>query len=188
VAAPSTAALARQAESHSADEARDESSGGILDEHGRALLARLAQQMIPGSEAAGVVGLLDRLMAVEPMENRRRFLNALGAFEREARLRHGQSWLDLDERVQQEILAAASTLAPSRPDRAPWTKGQPIELEAPEPEDGPPANLRDHFDRLRNVIARAYYATEPGMKELGFSGRMAWATFPGCSHPGGDPH
>jgi hypothetical protein len=185
VARPSTAAFAGEAESQSA-EARDESYPGILDDHGRALLARLAEQMVPGSEGAGVVDLLDRVMAAEPMEDRRRFLNALGAFEREARLRHGQGWLELDQRVQQEILAAASTLAPSRPDRSPWTKGQPIEIEPPELEDDRPANLRDHFDRLRNGIARAYYATEPGMKELGFTGRMAWSSLPGCAHPGSD--
>jgi hypothetical protein len=50
----------------------------------------------------------------------------------------------------------------------------------------PPANLRDHFDRLRDLVARAYYATEPGMKELGYTVRMAWPSLPGCTHPGDD--
>jgi len=65
-----------------------------------------------------------------------------------------------------------------------WTKGQPVEADPPGPP--PPANLRDHFDRLRDVVARAYYATESGMKELGFTGRMAWPGLPGCTHPGDD--
>jgi hypothetical protein len=186
VAAPSTAAFAHEAESQSAAAAPEESYPAILDEHGRELLARLAAQMVPGSEAAGVVDLVDRWMAVESVENRRTFLNALGAFEREARFHHGRGWLELDEPLQHEILAAASTLAPSRPERIPWTKGQSIEPEPPALEDDRPANLRDHFDRLRDVVVRAFYATEPGMKELGFAGRMAWTSFPGCAHPGGD--
>jgi hypothetical protein len=187
VAAPSAAALARESESPQtsppATGAGGESYPSILDEHGRALLARIAEQLVPGSEAAGAVDLLDRVMAVEPVQEQRRFLNALGAFERESRFRYGRGWLELDEPTRNEILVAASTLASARPVRSPWTKGRPIELE---PDEKPPATLRDHFDRLRDLIARAYYATEPGMKELGFTGRLAWTSLPGCAHPGGD--
>ncbi len=154
----------------------------LLDDHGRAMLAQLADQLVPGSGAAGVAELLDRVMAVEPIEDQRHFLSALGAFEREARDRHARGWLEIDEGKQQEILRAASTLAPAQPMPRVWTKGQPLESEAEGPP--PPANLRDHFDRLRDRVARAYYATEPGMKELGFTGRMAWPGLPGCTHPG----
>jgi hypothetical protein len=35
-------------------------------------------------------------------------------------------------------------------------------------------------------VARAYYATEPGMKELGFTGKMAWSSLPECHHTGDD--
>jgi len=185
VAAPGAAALTREPE-HSGQDAgaQQETVPRILDDHGRATLARLAEQLVPGSADAGAVDLLDRVMAVEPMEDQRRFLNALGAFEREARFRHGQGWLDLDERQQSEILGEASTLAPALPEKPAWTKGQPVEPAPAGPE--PPASLRDHFDRLRGIVARAYYATEPGMKELGFTGRMAWTSFPGCAHPEDD--
>ena len=156
----------------------------LLDDHRLLILTRLADQLVPGSGAAGVAELLDRVMAVEPMEDQRRFLSALGAFEREARDRHARGWLEIDESQQQEILRAASTLPPARPMPPPWTKGQPLALEPSGPP--PPANLRDHFDRLRDLVAHAYYATEPGMKELGFTGRMAWPSLPGCTHPGDD--
>jgi hypothetical protein len=156
----------------------------LLDDHRRAVLARLAEQLVPGSAASGVAELLDRVMAVEPIEDQTRFLSALGAFEREARDRHGRGWLEIDESQQVEILRHASTLPPAQPIPRPWTKGAPLELEPPGPP--PPANLRDHFDRLRDLVARGYYATEPGMKELGFAGRMAWPGFPGCAHSGGD--
>lgn len=123
-------------------------------------------------------------MAVESGEEQKRFLNALGSFEREARDRYSVGFLEIDETRQREILQAASTMPSAQPALRPWTKGQPM---AHEPEGPPaPANLRDHFDHLRALLARAYYATEPGMKELGFTGRMAFPSLPGCTHPGGD--
>jgi len=155
----------------------------LLDDHRLATLTDLAERIVPGSGPAGVADLLDRVMAVEPREDQTRFSSALGAFDREARDRHARGWLELDESQKQEILETASTLA-GAPAPRPWSKGQPLD---PEPEEPPPANLRDHFDRLRDLVARAYYATEPGMKELGWAGRMAWPSPPGCTHPG-DEH
>jgi Gluconate 2-dehydrogenase subunit 3 len=157
----------------------------LLDDYGRRTLGALAERLVPGSGAAGVVDLLDRLMAVESTEAQRWFLNAIGAFEREARERYSRAFLEIAGSQQEEILAAASTMAPATPAPPAWTKGQPVERRPEGPP--PPANLRDHFDRLRGLVARAYYATEPGMKELGFTGRMAWPTLPGCTHPG-DEH
>ncbi len=180
VAAPAVASPVRAPQSANGREA---AHPRLLDDHRRAMLARLADQLVPGAGAAGVAELLDRVMAVEPLEDQARFLSALGAFEREARDRHAKGWLEIDEAQQQEILRSASTLAPAIPAAPVWTPGRPVELE---PESEPPANLRDHFDRLRHLVARAYYSTESGMKELGFTGRMAWPELPGCTHSG--PH
>jgi hypothetical protein len=156
----------------------------LLDDHRLAVLARIGEALVPGSGAAGVPDLLDRLMAFESLEEQTRFLSALGAFEREARERHQKGWLEIEEGDRREILRAASTLAPAQPEPPVWTRGTPVE---PGPQGPPPpANLRDHFDRLRDRVARAYYASEPGMRELGFKGRMAWPGFPGCSHSGDD--
>lgn len=181
VAAPGAAALGRSAQDAGG---REEPSPRLLDDHGRAALGVLAEQLVPGSASAGVVDLLDRVMAAEPIEDQTRFLSALGAFEREARERHARGWLEIDDSQQREILRAASTLTPAQPPPPSWTKGQSLAIEPPVL--SPPANPRDHFDRLRDLVARAYYATEPGMKELGFTGRMAWPGFPGCTHPGDD--
>ncbi len=155
----------------------------LLDDHRRAMLAGLADQILPGAGAAGVADLLDRVLAVEPASAQRRFLDALGAFDREARDRHGRGWTEVTESQQVEILRAASTLASSRPEAPPWTRGQPIQRPT-----GPqlPANLRDHFDNLKDWIRRAYVTTAPGMEELGFTGRMGFPSFPGCPHPGAD--
>jgi hypothetical protein len=54
----------------------------------------------------------------------------------------------------------------------------------PDPEKLPPT-LRDRFDLLKERIATAYYSSEKGMKELGWTGQMVHGAFPGCTHPGG---
>jgi len=164
--------------------APDQNAPRILDEHRRKMLDDLAERLVPGSRAAGVTELLDRVVAVEPAQAQRRFLNALGAFDREARDRHAKSWLELADAQQVEILRAASTLPSSRKPAPGWKRGDPVERPAGPP--APPANLRDHFDHLRDWVQRAYFTTAAGMKELGFTGRMAFPAFPGCPHPGND--
>lgn len=153
----------------------------LLDEHQRRTLTSLAEMLVPGSTAAGVVDLIDRVAAVESPPRQRRFLNALGAFEREARVAHGARWIDLDEPTRAKILQAASS-GPEGRSRVPaWTKGQPLVFESTDPP--PPATARDHADHLRSIVARAYYSTEPGMKELGWTGRAVFTGLPGCDHP-----
>lgn len=154
---------------------------GLLDDHQRRTLASLADMLVPGAVAAGVVDLMDRVLAVESAPRRREFLNALGAFEREARDTHGRRWIDLDEPARLAILQRASTAPESQPLPPPWTRGEPLAFPSSDPR--PPATLRDHFTRLRSFVASAYYSTEPGMKDLGWRGRVAWTELPGCTHP-----
>jgi hypothetical protein len=168
----------------SATTAADRTVPRLLDDHRRAMLAGLADLILPGARAAGVADLLDRVLAVEPPQAQRRFLNALGAFDREARDRHARAWTEISAPQQIEILRAASTLASSRPAMPAWTRGQPVERPAAAPP--PPANLRDQFDHLKDWIQRAYQTTPAGMKELGFTGQLAFPEFPGCAHPGGE--
>jgi len=156
----------------------------LLDDHGRTMLGGLADQILPGAGAAGVADLLDRVLAVETAATQRRFLNALGAFDREARDRHDRGWTEISNEQRIDILRAASTLDSARPTAPAWTPGQPVESargRAPQP-----ANLRDHLDYLKDWIQRAYVTTAAGMQELGFTGRMAFPSFPGCQHPGND--
>lgn len=163
--------------------AADQAVPRLLDDHRRAMLAGLADEILPGAGAARVADLLDRVLAVEPAAARRRFLNALGAFEREARDRHGRGWTEISRAQQTEILREASTQASARSPSPPWTRGQPVER-PPQP-PAPPANLRDHFDHLKDWIQRAYSTTAVGLKELGFTG-MVFPAFPGCTRPGDD--
>jgi hypothetical protein len=183
VAAPGMAASDPQAQAPATTAAPgqppDQAPARLLDDHRRAVLADLSDRILPGARAAGVVDLLDRVLAVETTQAQRRFLNALGAFERESRDRHARGWMEVTDAQRIDILGAASTLASARPAPKPWTRGEPVERPAAPP--APPANLRDHFDHLKDWIQRAYFTTAPGMKELGFTGRMAFPAFPGCS-------
>jgi hypothetical protein len=159
---------------------------GFLDEHELATLTRLSEQLVPGSAAADVPEIIDRLAAVETPERQREFLNALAAFEAEARSRYAKSWLGLTEAEQIETLTAMSTLEPGVPPAPPWSRGQPVMGSQANPTAPPSATPRDHFDFLRGLVGRVYFATEPGMKELGWTGNVFWDRLPGCEH--GDSH
>jgi hypothetical protein len=189
VAAPDSAAAdaADVAAPESADGAQGPAASAapasprFLDDHARRTLSSLAELLVPGSVAAGVIDLIDRVAAVDSPSRQRRLLNALGRFDQEARTAHDARWIDLDEGVRVAILRQASTAPESQPQPPAWVKGQPMVFESTVPPG--PATLRDHFEYLRASVANAYYTTEPGMKELGWTGQTAWKELPGCTHP-----
>jgi hypothetical protein len=154
---------------------------GFLDPHQLETLASLAETIVPGSAAAGVAPFVDRLLAAGTSERQRAFLAALGAIQAESTARFAKPWLSLTPKQREELLTAAATGKPSREPRY-WTPGQPVV--APEPPPSPPT-LRDRFDLLKERIATAYYSSEAGMKELGWTGHMIHEAFPGCTHAGG---
>jgi hypothetical protein len=122
----------------------------FLDRHAFDTLALLSEQIVPGSRAAKVPEFLDRLLAVESTDTQKIAMQALGAFEHEARSAHGVPWKSLTAAQADALLAKIST--------------QP---------DGDKS--RQAFDRLKGAVAESYYSTEPGMKELGWDGSFAFA-------------
>jgi hypothetical protein len=154
---------------------------GFLDPHQLETLASLAEAIVPGSTVAGVAPFVDRLLAVDTRETQTEFLAALGAIQAESVARYRKPWLELTPQQQTELLTAASTGPMSQPPRY-WTPGEPVL--APEPPRAQPT-LRDRFDRLKRWIATGYYSSEPGMKELGWTGQSIHPGFPECAHPGG---
>jgi hypothetical protein len=155
----------------------------FLDQHQFETLQSLAERTIPGAAKARTSEFIDQLLAVEAQHGQREFLSALGAFEGQAIRRAGRPWKSLPEPEQIAILTEASTMSSGSPPAKPWTTGEPIQ--APSSSDPAPTTLRDHFDLLKGWIAGAYYSSEIGMKELGWTGNMFYESFPGCDHSDG---
>jgi hypothetical protein len=128
----------------------------FLDRHAFDTLSLLGEQIVPGSRAAEVPAFLDRLLAVESTDTQKRFMQALGAFEREAREAHGMPWKALAQAQATALLTKVSV--------------------------APDSDLsRQAFDRIKGAVAEAYYATEVGMKELGWNGGVAFAPPSACT-------
>lgn len=138
-------------------------------------LASLAEAIVPGSMQAGVPDFLDRLFAVDSPEAQREFLGALGVIEAEAVGRYGRAWKALGAGERHEILTALST-APSAhaTNRGLRAVGRHAAV-AP----------RDRFDLLKSRIGLAYFTSEPGLRELGYTGEPLHEAFVGCPHPDG---
>lgn len=142
----------------------------FLDAHQAETFVALAEQVVPGSTKAAVTPFVDKLLSVDTQESQRRFLNALGALEGEAIARFRKPWKALTGAQQVELLTAVSTATRGQTD-ATGSVAHPT--------------LRDHFDNLKGWIVGAYYSSEIGMRELGWTGNVFHPEFPDCPHPDG---
>jgi len=127
-----------------------DSSLHFLDQHAFDTLAVLSEQIVPGSRAAQVPEFLDRLLAVESRDTQQHFMQALGAFEREARAVNGMPWKALTAEQATALLTKISR----QPDSD---------------------VSRQAFDRIKGAVSESYYSTEVGLKELGWDGSIAFA-------------
>jgi hypothetical protein len=132
------------------DAAPTDSSLLFLDQHAFDTLALLGEQIVPGSRASQVPQILDRLLSVESLETQKRVTQVLGMFEREAREAQGKPWKALTAQESAALLTKISAL----------------------PEGDA---RRQGFDDLKRAVAETYYSTEPGMKEMGWTGAFAFA-------------
>ena len=96
-----------------------------------------------------------RLLAVESTDTQKRFTQALGAFEREAREAHGLPWKALTGVQATALLTKIS--------------GQP-DSDA----------TRQAFDSIKGAVAETYFSSEVGKKELGWDGSVAFAPPSAC--------
>jgi hypothetical protein len=150
----------------------------FLDAHQFATLTALCARIVPGSDKAQADRFVDALLAVDTFDRKRRFMTAMGALEGEALRRFGKPFRATTPAQQDEILTAAATAEPGRQDWI-WTPGTPLERPDPGPET---VTLRDHFDHVKGWISGAYYTSEAGLKELGYTGQMFFTEFPDCKH------
>ena len=135
-------------------------------------LIALAESIVPGSTKAQADRFIDLLLSVDSAEHQRKFAEALAAFETESQKRFGERFPSLDASEQDMLLTEASASSAEK---------NPSGKEGGEKN----AALREHFEELKGWISGAYYSSEAGMKELGWTGDYVFESFPGCPHPEG---
>jgi len=144
-------------------------SPAFLDPHQYETLVVLAERIIPGSTKAQVSRFIDLLLSVDTQDAQKKFLASLSAFEAESLRRFSHPYKDLTEAQQDEILTSASTAKPGQA-----KEGQPLQV-----------TMLNHFENLKGWISGAYYSSETGMKDLGWTGQVFFTSFPGCQESGG---
>jgi hypothetical protein len=146
----------------------------FLDQHQVDTVRVLAEKIVPGSTQVKSAEFIDSLLAVETQANQEKFLQALGAFEALAIAQAKVAWKALSDADQIALLTKASTATAAPPRRS----ADPV---APPSGEGP-VTIRDHFELLKGWISGAYYSSEPGMRELGWTGNVFHDKFVGCEH------
>lgn len=135
-------------------------------------LTAIAESIVPNSTRAHVNRFIDLLLSVDKPENQKKFVESLTAINAEAEKRFGKAFPALTEDQENALLTDASTM-PGNPNASvtEMDKKQSV--------------LYGHFENLKGWISGAYYSSEVGMRELGWTGDYAFAEFPGCAHPEG---
>ncbi len=126
----------------------------FLSTEQNAALLPLAESLLPGSTSAEVNRFIDLLLSVESPENQRKFAASLAALEKTANDHFTRGLVTLTPSEYEVLLNAVS--APASPQR-------------------------EHFDHLKEWVAGAYYSSETGMRELGWTGNFAFPNYPQCA-------
>jgi gluconate 2-dehydrogenase gamma chain len=119
----------------------------------------------PGATTALVNRFLDLLLAAETHDTQQSFLNSLAYLDGEARSRYGNALIYLPKETQVELLeffAYPNSLET-------WGEGQTGDQGG-----------HNHFQNIKDWIARIFFSSEAGMKALGWNGEFAHGTLAGC--------
>jgi len=133
-------------------------------------LIAIAESIVPGSIEAQVNRFIDLLLSVDASEHKKSFVDSLAAFEAESQKRFAKGFPALDEGQKNQLLTDASATGVKQNSEGAG-------------ENSP--RLHKHFENLKGWVAGAYYSSEMGMKELGWTPDRVFASFPGCEHPEG---
>lgn len=135
-------------------------------------LAAIAESVVPGSAKAQVNRFIDLLLSVATEKHKTEFVADVAAFEEEAQRRFAKNFPALNESQKSEMLTDASATP---------AKKNLKNADA----DKKHAGLHEHFENLKGWVSVAYYSSQIGMKELGWTPDRVFASFPGCEHPEG---
>ncbi len=127
---------------------------------------------MPGSTKAQVNRFIALLLSVDTDKHKKSFVDSLAVFEAEARKRFAKNFPALDESQKNKLLTdAAATPAKENSDGASAGENH--------------VGLHKHFENLKGWVSGAYYSSEMGMKELGWTADRVFGSFPGCEHAEG---
>lgn len=147
----------------------------FLNDHQNETLIALSDVIIPstdtpGATAALVNRYLDLLLSVQPVEFQTQFVAGLAFIDTESQRQFAKNFRDLA--IEDQIWLLSAWAYPSDNDR--W-----IESES-KADPG-----KEHFERLKALIAAAFYGSEIGLKELGWDGEFTHGPYEGCEHQPG---
>lgn len=154
-----------------------------LDAQQNETVILVAERIVPGSSKAHVNRFIDLLLSVDASESQHDFSSSLSALDQEAVQRFGHAFRVLTEARQNEVLGALSS---ESTDQAEGEK-HPSKVHAHGGSGSRqmPRSRRDSFENLKSWVTGAYYSSELGMRELGWTGEYFFESFPGCVHPEG---
>jgi len=143
----------------------------FLDDHQNETLINLSDLIIPKTDTPGAKEALanrfiDRLLAAETPETQRAFVDSLAYLDGECMSRYRTAFRYTPAESQVEFLGYLAY------PHSLGTWGSEATAEFPG---------HAHFRRLKDWISRAFYSSEPGMRELGWDG-PPHGEFQGCTH------
>ncbi len=153
----------------------------FLDAQQNASLIALSESIVPGSGKAQVNRFIDLLLSVDTRVHQEKFAASLSAIESESRKRFDHPFAALAEIQKMELLTIASKEDEQRKEKEAASRESSTE----EDEGQSPPTLHDHFENLKGWISGAYYSSETGMRELGWTGDYAFENYPACNHAEG---
>jgi hypothetical protein len=115
----------------------------------------LSEAIVPGSRKARSAGFIDLLLSADTKNVQLEFLASLTAFESASQSGYHAEIITLTPAQLHDLLVATS-LSDSADHK--------------------------HFNFLKQWIAGAYYSSEIGMRELGWTPDRVFSAFPPCSH------
>jgi hypothetical protein len=130
----------------------------LLSQQQFATFDLLSEAIVPGSRKAQSASFIDLLLSVDTRAAQEKFLASLSAFESNSQTAFQAGIASLSATQLHDLLTSLS--APDSPDHK-------------------------HFNHLKDWIAGAYYSSEIGMRELGWTPDRVFPAFPSCSHPEG---
>jgi len=124
-------------------------------------LARLSEAIVPGASRAQAAEFIDLLLSVDTPKEQEEFGDSLSSFETESVKRHGKKLASIAPAELNQLLNDACS----------GPRG-----------DKNTQSPRNAFENLREWVAGAYYSSEIGMKELGWTPDRVFSEFPDCAH------